>query len=114
LRNSAFSKFALIVALGVGLLVGAVELACTGQIYFPTLTYMVQNTNYGITSILLLIAYNIMFVLPLIVITIIAGCVKEPEKIKSAVMKRNWIIKLAANIFFVIMTIILISQMFTF
>ena len=114
LRNSAFSKFAAIVALGVGLLIGVVELACTGQIYFPTLTYMVQNTNYGLVSILLLVAYNIMFVLPLITITIIAGLVKEPEKIKAAIMKRNWIIKLAANIFFVIMTIILINQMLTF
>lgn len=112
LRNSIFSKCAAIIALLVGFLIGAVELACTGQIYFPTLTYMIQSTNYGFGSVLLLIGYNIMFVLPLIIITVIAAVIKEPEKVKTAVMKRNWVIKLAANIFFVIMTIILLEQIF--
>ena len=114
LRNSVFSNFALGVALGVGILVGAVELACTGQIYFPTLTYMVQNTNYSVEPILLLIMYNIMFVLPLIVITIIAAVIKEPEKIKNIIMQKNWIIKIVANIFFIIMITILVGQMINF
>lgn len=111
LRNSVFSKFAILIALLVGFLIGVVELACTGQIYFPTLTYMIQSTNYGVGSIALLIAYNIMFVLPLIIITVIAGVMKEPEKVKNIIMKKNWIIKLCANIFFVIMTIILVKQL---
>lgn len=110
LRNSIFSKFAAGVALMVGFLIGAVELACTGQIYFPTLTYMIQATNYGFESLMLLIGYNLMFVLPLIIITIVAAVIKEPEKVKTVVMKRNWIIKLVANIFFVIMIFILTKQ----
>ena len=114
LRNSVFSKFAIATALIVGFIIGVVELACTGQIYFPTLTYMIQNTNYGAQSILLLIGYNLMFVLPLIIITVIAGVIKEPEQIKNIIMKRNWIIKMVANIFFIIMSIILIRQMIQF
>lgn len=110
LQGSVFSRFSIIIALFVGFLVGVVELACTGQIYFPTLTYMIQSTNYGIESILLLIAYNIMFVLPLIVITVIAGVIKEPEQIKNKIMSKNWLIKLIANVFFVIMIFILIKQ----
>ena len=98
----------------VGFLIGVVELACTGQIYFPTLTYMIQNTQYGFKGIILLIAYNIMFVLPLIIITVAAGCFKEPEKIKNIIMKKNWIIKLCANIFFVIMLIVLLKQIVQF
>ena len=110
LQGSVFSKFAVVIALFVGFLVGVVELACTGQIYFPTLTYLVQSTNYGVESILLLIAYNIMFVLPLIVVTVLAGIVKEPERIKNKIMSKNWLIKLIANIFFAIMIFILIRQ----
>jgi hypothetical protein len=49
--------------------------------------------------------------MPLIAITIVAGVLKEPEKIKNIIMKKNWLIKLAANIFFIIMTIILFKQM---
>lgn len=114
LRNSVFSKFAIFIILFVGFLIGVVELACTGQIYFPTLTYMIQNTQYGFKGIILLIAYNIMFVLPLIIITVAAGCFKEPEKIKNIIMKKNWIIKLCANIFFVIMLIVLLKQIVQF
>jgi cytochrome c biogenesis protein CcdA len=110
LRRNVFSKFAVVTSIVVGFVIGAVELACTGQIYFPTLTYMIQSTNYGPKSILLLVLYNIMFVLPLIIITVIAGCIKQPEQIKGAIMKKNWIIKLVANIFFVIMSIILLKQ----
>lgn len=114
LRNSVFSKFAIFITFFVGFLIGVVELACTGQIYFPTLTYMIQNTQYGFKGIMLLIGYNIMFVLPLIIITVIAACVKEPEKIKNIIMRRNWIIKLCANIFFVIMLIVLLKQIIQF
>ena len=110
LRKNVFSKFAIITSMGVGFIIGAVELACTGQIYFPTLTYMIQSTNYGAQSILLLVLYNIMFVLPLISITVIAGCIKQPEQIKGMIMKKNWLIKLIANIFFIIMSIILFKQ----
>lgn len=112
LRKNVFSKFAIIASLGVGFVIGAVELACTGQIYFPTLTYMIQSTNYGPKSIVLLVLYNIMFVLPLIIITVVAGCIKQPEQIKGIVMKKNWLIKLIANIFFIIMTVILLKQIF--
>ena len=114
LRNSVFSKFAIFITFFVGFLIGVVELACTGQIYFPTLTYMIQNTQYGFKGIMLLIGYNIMFVLPLIIITVISACVKEPEKIKNIIMRRNWIIKLCANIFFVIMLIVLLKQIIQF
>lgn len=110
LRNSIFLKCASLVGLAVGFLIGVVELACTGQIYFPTLTYMIQSTNYGFESIMLLLGYNTMFVLPLIIITIIAAIIKEPEKVKMAIMQKNWVIKLIANIFFVIMMAILLKQ----
>ena len=110
LRKNVFSKFSVVTSIVVGFVIGVVELACTGQIYFPTLTYMIQSTNYGPKSILLLVLYNIMFVLPLIFITVIAGCIKQPEQIKGVIMKKNWLIKFIANIFFIIMSIILFKQ----
>jgi cytochrome c biogenesis protein CcdA len=112
MRNSIFSKFALLVMFGVGFIIGAIELACTGQIYFPTLTYMIQNGDHVSSSIFMLFAYNVMFVLPLICITVIAALYKNPENIKNAIMKKNWLIKIIANVFFVIMTAILLVQIF--
>ena len=48
-----------------GVVVSVLELACTGQVYLPTIAYMVQvdRSPLGIRSLLL---YNTGFVLPLI------------------------------------------------
>lgn len=50
-----------------GLVVAVLELACTGQVYFPTLSYMVQTDSgwLGIGSLLL---YNLAFILPLLAV----------------------------------------------
>lgn len=110
MRSSVFSKAAIPAAFAVGFLIGVVELACTGQIYLPTLTYMIASNNETIKSITLLILYNIMFVLPLIIITVIAAVLQKPEEIKSAIMKKNHVIKAVAIIFFSIMLLILIRE----
>jgi cytochrome c biogenesis protein CcdA len=110
LKNSIFSKFSIFVTLIAGFIIGGIELACTGQIYFPTITYMIQTSGFGLRSICLLIIYNIMFIVPLVTITIIAGVVKKPEFIKLKIMNKNWLIKLISNIFFIVMLIIIIRQ----
>ena len=110
MRSSVFSKAAIPAAFAVGFLIGVVELACTGQIYLPTLTYMITSNNETVRSITLLILYNIMFVLPLIIITVIAAVLQKPEEIKSAIMKKTHVIKAVAIIFFSIMLSILIRE----
>jgi cytochrome c biogenesis protein CcdA/glutaredoxin len=47
-----------------GFLVSVVELACTGQIYLPTIVYMNQSVRSS-RSIILLLVYNIAFIFPL-------------------------------------------------
>jgi hypothetical protein len=60
------------VALGTlsvtGFLVSLLELACTGQLYLPTITFMVGDPNMEAKALFFLLLYNIMFVLPLAVI----------------------------------------------
>ena len=48
----------------MGIMVSLFELACTGQVYLPTITYMVTS-GYG-AGYLLLLLYNIGFILPLL------------------------------------------------
>lgn len=47
-----------------GILVSFIELACTGQIYLPTLAYM-NRAAFSSYSLALLFAYNLAFILPL-------------------------------------------------
>jgi cytochrome c biogenesis protein CcdA len=50
-----------------GLFVSIIELACTGQVYIPTIAYMIQtdSTTLGIRSLLI---YNTGFILPLLIV----------------------------------------------
>ncbi len=53
-----------------GILVTILESVCTGQVYIPTLVLMAKETG-GIKWFLLLLLYNLMFILPLLLIFVI-------------------------------------------
>jgi cytochrome c biogenesis protein CcdA len=54
----------------LGMMVSALELVCTGQIYLPSLVLMNQSGR-NLRSLGLLIAYNIAFVVPLICVVVL-------------------------------------------
>jgi cytochrome c biogenesis protein CcdA/glutaredoxin len=56
----------------VALIVSATEFLCTGQAYLTAILHLIQSSTLVARGIALLLIYNIIFVLPLIVITIIA------------------------------------------
>lgn len=110
-QKSVFSKFIVIVTIITGFLIGIIELACTGQIYYPTITYMINNDSMNPYYMFLLISYNIMFILPLIIIAVIGIILKDPEKIKKHIMKHTYIIKIISNLFFVFMAYLLVKEL---
>jgi uncharacterized membrane protein len=55
----------------VGVIVSGIELACTGQVYFPTIGYMLEQGADRRGAIAYLAFYNTMFILPLLVIFIV-------------------------------------------
>lgn len=60
-----------------GAFVAGVELPCTGAPYLAIITIL--STNFNLTTLLMLILYNIVFVLPLVIILLlVAGGTKLP------------------------------------
>ncbi len=55
-----------------GFLVSLLEAVCTGQVYLPTISFVLKATNLKFQALGYLLLYNIMFVIPLIVIFIFA------------------------------------------
>jgi cytochrome c biogenesis protein CcdA/thiol-disulfide isomerase/thioredoxin len=55
-----------------GLIVSFLELACTGQVYLPTIIFVTSVPELRVQAVLYLILYNLLFVLPLIVVFILA------------------------------------------
>ncbi len=55
-----------------GLIVSFLELACTGQVYLPTIIFVTSVPELRVRAVLYLVLYNLLFVLPLIVVFIMA------------------------------------------
>ncbi|PIP18848.1 MAG: hypothetical protein COT38_04990 [Candidatus Omnitrophica bacterium CG08_land_8_20_14_0_20_41_16] len=62
----------IISALITGFLVSILEAVCTGQLYLPTITFILKTTPFKLRAFTYLIIYNIMFIFPLLVIFILA------------------------------------------
>ncbi len=59
-------------ALITGFLVSLLEAVCTGQVYLPTISFVLKSSTLKLQALGYLLLYNIMFVIPLIAIFILA------------------------------------------
>ncbi|HDL64589.1 MAG TPA: hypothetical protein ENH12_04285 [Proteobacteria bacterium] len=59
-------------AVVTGFLVTLFEAVCTGQVYLPTIILMTRSTGLQLTGWLYLLFYNFLFVLPLLIVMILA------------------------------------------
>lgn len=100
--NNEENKGGLIAVLGLtfilGLTLSITELICTGQIYFGIL-YGIHTVETGYAYLLLLM-YNLMFVLPLIVIAVTSIRMKSVVTISNWIRENLSIIKLVTSLFF--------------
>jgi len=62
----------LISALVTGFLVSILEAVCTGQVYLPTITFVLKTTHLRLQAFGLLLLYNLMFIVPLLIIFLFA------------------------------------------
>ncbi len=70
IRSGARSRRFIAGAFVTGLIIAVLELACTGQVYLPTIVYGLKS---GATSAVgLLLWYNLAFIIPLVVIFVLA------------------------------------------
>jgi len=67
-ENKSIFRLVLL-ALGVGFIVSVLESVCTGQVYFPTVAFIINLPGLvRIKALGYLVVYNLMFIIPLIVI----------------------------------------------
>jgi cytochrome c biogenesis protein CcdA len=59
-------------ALATGFLVSLLEAVCTGQLYVPTIAFILKTTDLKLQALGYLALYNLMFVIPLFVIFLAA------------------------------------------
>ena len=55
-----------------GVVVSFLELACTGQVYLPTIIFVISQPEMRVRAFTFLVLYNLLFILPLMVVFILA------------------------------------------
>jgi hypothetical protein len=91
----------IISALITGFLVSLLEAVCTGQMYLPTISFVLKASSLKMQALGYLLLYNIMFVTPLIVIFILALTGITSLQFAAFLKKHLGLIKiLMAGIFF--------------
>jgi cytochrome c biogenesis protein CcdA len=90
-----------------GFLISFLEFGCTGQVYLPTITFMVSRMGFTLKPLIALILYNFMFVLPLIIIATLATLFST-KNIAKSLEKRIPTIKLITALLFFALGLLLI------
>ncbi len=93
-----------------GLFVSLVELACTGQVYLPTISFVVGIPNMRAQATLYLLLYNLIFIIPLLVVLLLAVygvSAARFQKLLTANVART---KLGMVVLFVILGGLLLTQ----
>lgn len=92
----------------VGFLVSLLEAVCTGEVYLPTITFILKNTNLRLKGFSYLLLYNIMFILPLVIVFLLTFLGFTSAKLQPLLKRNLGKIKLAMAILFLALGIAVI------
>ena len=100
IRGRARTERFVIAAFVAGAVVSLLELACTGQVYLPTLCFVVGVPELRRNAILYLALYNFMFILPLAIIFVVTYFGTSFTSLAGVLQRHVALIKLLTSILF--------------
>lgn len=92
----------------VGFLVSIFESVCTGQLYLPTIVFMLKNSHYKIQAMGYLLLYNLFFIMPLILIFLFALAGVSSQAFAAFMKRRMILIKMLLAALFIILGVSLV------
>ncbi len=111
LSEKVKTRHFVVASFGAGFVVSILELACTGQVYLPTLTYVTTVPGLRAQAISLLALYNVMFILPLLIILVATVCGTTSQKLVLLLESNLAKTKLILAVLFIGLGIVLIVVM---
>ena len=91
----------------MGFGISILELACTGQVYLPTVVFIINTQGIQFRATLLLIAYNVAFIVPLIIIFALFWHGSSEKTISQWLTNNAGKIKLSMGILFIFLALFL-------
>lgn len=93
--NYAFGAFF------AGVLISFLELACTGQVYLPTIIFVSSIPEMRLRALLFLIIYNLLFILPLVVIFVLVYFGTTSKDLTRFLQEKAALVKLIMGFIFI-------------
>ena len=93
------------VAFATGFIISLIELACTGQVYLPTILFVMSVPEMRAQAISYLLLYNVLFILPLIAVFGLAYAGTSSQKMAAFVNKQTATVKLLTAVLFFVLAV---------
>ncbi|PIZ15828.1 hypothetical protein COY51_04105 [Candidatus Desantisbacteria bacterium CG_4_10_14_0_8_um_filter_39_17] len=109
IRKNISTSFIVIGSFTTGLLISILEAVCTGQIYLPTIIFMTKEPSLASRAYFYLILYNLMFIVPLVVVFLLAYFGVGSQKLGQFSQRHLVFTKVLTAIFFFGLAMLLIA-----
>jgi len=83
-----------------GVVVSFLELACTGQVYLPTIIFVMSRPEMRVRAFIFLVLYNLLFILPLVVVFVLAYYGTGSKQLTNFLQRRAATVKLGMTLLF--------------
>ena len=103
IREGAGLRAFVPVAFATGAVISVIELACTGQVYLPTIIFVLGAPGLQARAGVYMLLYNLMFVLPLVVVFLLAYFGTTSQQLGQFINRRAATIKLATAGLFILL-----------
>jgi hypothetical protein len=100
IRTGAQMHAFVAVAFITGIVISLIELACTGQVYLPTIIFVLSMPGPQIQALLYLVLYNLAFIVPLVIVFIMVFFGTTSEQLGRFINRWTGPIKLLMAVMF--------------
>ncbi len=97
-------------ALAVGFGVTIIEAVCTGQVYVPTCVLIMQQPCFRAQAIGYLVLYNVMFIVPLVVVFVLALLGYESKAFNDFLKKHLGLTKICLCLVFLVLFLLVVTN----
>jgi len=111
IREESKSARYFLAAIAAGFIVSLLEFTCTGQVYLPTILFVTSIPSLKTSAVSYLILYNVMFIVPLLIIFGVVYWGVTSEQLAFFLKKRASSIKLFTSLLFFVLAGILILSL---
>ncbi|MGC8786006.1 MAG: cytochrome c biogenesis CcdA family protein [Anaerolineae bacterium] len=103
IREGSRARNYVAASLVLGFVVSIVELACTGQVYLPTIIFVLGLPEWRARAVAALIVYNLMFITPLIIVFLLVYFGTTSQQLTRWMTRRAAAVKLGTAVLFLLL-----------